>query len=176
MRRQWWLVALIVVGLAALGWGLTRSAPGEVSGSVGSLAPDYRVLDLTTGDSIDIRSANIGHVTLINVWATWCAPCRQEMPSMELLYNKLKDRGFRIAAVSIDGGNGKAVRLFAKEYNLTFDILHDSSGLIQQAYQMVGVPQSFLLDRNGRIRYASLGADDWDSPLLRARVVKLLEE
>ncbi|MGE0347196.1 MAG: TlpA disulfide reductase family protein, partial [Gemmatimonadales bacterium] len=111
-----------------------------------------------------------------NVWATWCAPCRAEMPSMDRLYRDLKDRGFRIAAVSVDEGSGERVREFATEMGLSFDVLHDRSGLIQQTYRMIGVPQSFLIDRRGVLRYITLGEEHWDSEANRARVEALLAE
>jgi len=158
------------------GWALTEYAPPPEGVTVGRRAPDYRAIDLATGDSLSIREQFAGHVTLLNVWATWCAPCRAEMPSMERLYRDLRDRGFRIAAVSVDNGGPDKVRDFATEFGLTFDLLRDPSGDIQAAYQMIGVPQSFLLDRDGTIRYVALGEEHWDSPEHRARIESLLDE
>lgn len=176
MRRQWLMVGLVLGGLALLGWGLVQFAPPPEGAAVGRTAPDYRVLDLATGDSVGVRSGFEGQVTLLNVWATWCAPCRAEMPSMDRLYRDLKDRGFRIAAVSVDGGSGERVSEFATEMGLSFDVLHDRSGLIQQTYRMIGVPQSFLIDRRGVLRYITLGEEHWDSEANRARVEALLAE
>ena len=175
MKRQWPMVVAIVAGIALLGWGLTRFAPAPEGATVGSTAPDYRVLDLATGDSIGIRSHYDGQVTLLNIWATWCLPCRAEMPAMERVYRDYRDRGFRIAAVSVDEGNDGRIERFAQELGLTFDLLHDRSALIQQAYQTLGVPQSFLIDRSGTITFVTLGEEDWDTPELRERIEALLE-
>jgi cytochrome c biogenesis protein CcmG/thiol:disulfide interchange protein DsbE len=172
--RQWMMVALVVGGLALGVWGLTRFAPAPVGGAVGERAPDYRVLNIATGDSVSVRSDYRGHVTLVNIWATWCLPCRAEMPSMEQVYQDYKDRGFRIAAVSVDAGSSRKVVEFGEELGLTFDLLHDASGGIQQSFRTLGVPQSFLLDRDGVIRWVELGEEDWRLPAHRERIEKLL--
>lgn len=93
---------------------------------------------------------------------------------MERLYQRYRARGFRIAAVSVDEGDDAVVTAFGNELGLTFDLLHDRSGRIQQIYQTLGVPQSWLLDTHGRIVYASIGGELWDSPDHRARVEALL--
>lgn len=172
--RQWMMVGLVVAGLGLGVWGLTRFAPAPVGGAVGERAPDYRVLDIASGDSVSVRSDYIGHVTLVNIWATWCLPCRAEMPSMEQVFQDYKDRGFRIAAVSVDAGSSRKVVEFGEELGLTFDLLHDASGGIQQSFRTLGVPQSFLLDRDGIIRWVELGEEDWRLPAHRERIEKLL--
>jgi cytochrome c biogenesis protein CcmG, thiol:disulfide interchange protein DsbE len=111
----------------------------------------------------------------VNIWATWCVPCRVEMPAMQSVYDSLRARGFRIAAVSIDEGDATEVRNFAAELGLTFDILHDRSGLVQQIYQTTGVPESFLLDRDGTIVKRVIGAHDWNAPVNRQLVERLLD-
>lgn len=176
MNRQWTMVALILGGIVLGAWALTRYAPPPEGVEVGRRAPEYRLVDLASNDSVPLREHYRGHVTLVNVWATWCAPCRAEMPSMERIWQDYRERGFRIAAVSVDAGNPDQVREFADELDLTFDLLHDRSGLIQQEYRMIGVPQSFLLDRDGTIRFVALGEERWDSPEHRERIESLLEE
>lgn len=95
---------------------------------------------------------------------------------MQELYAAYKDRGFRIAAVSIDDGDPAVVERFVREYGLTFDILHDRRTAIQQSYQTTGVPESFLLDRNGMIVKRVIGAVDWNSAENRALIERLLEQ
>ena len=83
--------------------------------------PDYRLTDAHTGDSLSLRGRYHGTVTLVNIWATWCVPCRTEMPAMQRAYEALKDQGFRIAAVSIDEDADDAVNRFTESFGLTFE-------------------------------------------------------
>ena len=113
----------------------------------------------------------------MNIWATWCVPCRVEMPAMEQLYTALAPRGFAIAAVSIDEGSPEDVRQFGQRARSQ---LRPAAGpqrrAIQQLYQTTGVPESFLLDRRGVIVKRVIGAHDWNSPANRALVDRLLDE
>ena len=111
---------------------------------------------------------------LLNVWATWCDPCREEMPSLEQLYREYQERGLRVVAISIDDdGQAELIREFVREHNLTFDVLHDPRGGIMRQYPVRGVPQTFLISRRGQIR-ATRYAADWLSPTNRALVDSLL--
>jgi len=140
-----------------------RAAPRFVAWTTDSLHPEERSLDDYSAQPL-----------LLNVWATWCDPCREEMPSIERLYRDYRERGLRVAAVSIDNsGQLPLVREFVRELGLSFDILHDARGTLMTQYQMLGVPQTFLISRRGAIvatRYAS----DWSSPESRALVDSLL--
>jgi cytochrome c biogenesis protein CcmG/thiol:disulfide interchange protein DsbE len=173
VARQWALVGTIVAALAGGAFIVTKTSSGGIVG-VDSHAPDFRAVDLATGDTIEFRDAYRGQVTLVNIWATWCAPCREEMPSMEALFQDYRGRGFRIAAVSIDEGNTDQVRAFGQELGLTFDLLHDQTGQIQGLYQTTGVPESFLLDKEGKIVRRLIGNHDWNSPANRDQVDRLL--
>ena len=95
---------------------------------------------------------------------------------MERVYTELAPRGFAIAAVSIDEGGPDDVRAFGQELKLSFDLLQDRSGRVQQIYQTTGVPESFLLDRRGVIVKRVIGAHDWSSPVNQALVERLLDE
>ena len=176
MRRSWFGVAVVAALLGAGAWTLVRFAPPPEGVELGRRIPDYRVRQLATGDSIGIRTGFAGHVTLVNIWATWCHPCLLEMPSIERLYRMYQPRGFRVAAVSIDETDPEPVLDFARQLHVSFDILHDRSGAIQQAYQTLGVPTSFLIDKHGRIAYVALGAKFWDSAANIERVDRLLSE
>lgn len=175
MNKQWLLAGGIVAALALGAFTMTRAHDGGVVG-VNSKAPDFHAVDVTTGDTIAFRERYAGQVTLVNIWATWCAPCRDEMPSMEALYRDFHARGLKIAAVSIDEGNSDKVRAFASELGLTFDILHDQSGGIQGTYQTTGVPESFLLDKDGRIVRRLIGSHDWNSVTNREQIDRLLAD
>lgn len=174
MSKQWILVLAVLGGLIIGGAALVWFGPEVEPVAVGARAPDYRAIDLATGDSVSLRARYRGHVTLVNIWATWCVPCRVEMPAMQRLYDSLSGRGLRIAAVSIDQEGPDVVKDFAKSLNLTFDILQDRSMNIQQAYQTTGVPESFLLDTTGVIMKRVIGAHDWASPVNRALIRRLL--
>ena len=174
MSKQWVFVIAVLgglfLGLCALVW----YGPDVKQVAVGAQAPNYRAVELRTGDTIAIRGHYRGHVTLVNIWATWCIPCKVEMPAMQRLYDSLGPRGFRIAAVSIDQEGPDVVRDFAADLKLTFDILQDRSTNIQQAYQTTGVPESFLLDTAGIIMKRVIGAQDWASPVNIALIHRLL--
>ena len=105
-----------------------------------------------------------GKVVLVNIWATWCRPCVDEMPSMEKLYQEFKDDNFEILAVSIDALGAEVVGPFMQKYNLTFPALLDSEGTIRQSYQVTGVPESFIIDQQGVLVKKIIGAADWSSP------------
>ena len=137
---------------------------------------DFHVIDLASGDSVSLRDKYRGRVTLVNIWATWCVPCKVEMPAMQKVFQSLAPRGFSIAAVSIDEGSAEDVRRFGQDLGLSFDLLQDKSGAIQQAYQTTGVPESFLLNRQGVIVKRVIGAHDWASDANRALVERLLDE
>jgi cytochrome c biogenesis protein CcmG/thiol:disulfide interchange protein DsbE len=175
VRKQWIAVLLIIGGLGLGAAALVRFSPEGNRVEVGARAPDFSAIDLATGDSVSLRERYKGQVTMVNIWATWCIPCRVEMPAMQTVYDSLREKGFRIAAVSIDEGNATEVRNFAAELGLTFDILHDPSGRIQQIYQTTGVPESFLLDRDGVIVKRVIGAHDWSAPVNRQLVERLLD-
>jgi cytochrome c biogenesis protein CcmG, thiol:disulfide interchange protein DsbE len=173
--RRGWIVVTLVASLVGVGaWALVRYAPPPEGAQVGRRIPEYRLRQLATGDSIGIRIAYAGHVTLVNIWATWCHPCLREMPSLERLYHVYGSRGFRVAAVSIDAADPAPVLDYVRRLGLSFDILHDKSGAIQQAYQTIGVPTTFLIDKQGRISYIAIGAKNWDSPENLKRVDRLL--
>ena len=174
MARQWVFVGAVLGGLALGGAALIWYAPDTETVAVGAKAPDYRVVDVESDDSLSLRAHYRGHVTLINIWATWCVPCKVEMPAMQRLYDSLGPQGFRIAAVSIDQEGPDVVRAFASDLQLTFDILQDRAGGIQQVYQTTGVPESFLVDTAGIIMKRVIGAHDWAAPVNVALIRRLM--
>jgi len=176
MSKQWTMVGAVVAGLVVGATALTRFGPEVGRVEVGAKAPDFRAIDLATGDSVSFREHYEGAVTLVNIWATWCLPCRVEMPAMERVYQELAPRGFKIAAVSIDEGSPDQVRTFGQKLGLSFDLLQDRSTAVQQIFQTTGVPESFLINKDGVIVKRLIGAHDWNSPVNRALVERLLDE
>jgi cytochrome c biogenesis protein CcmG/thiol:disulfide interchange protein DsbE len=174
MGKQWIAVTAIVASLAVAAGVMTLYAPRDRV-EVGAPAPDFRAIDLASMDSVSLRRYR-GAVTLLNVWATWCVPCKVEMPAMEKLYRDLGPQGFKIAAVSVDQGPPEEVQAFGQELGLSFDLLQDRSARIQQTYQTTGVPESFLLNRDGIVVKRVIGAHDWSSPVNRALIERLLDQ
>jgi peroxiredoxin len=115
-----------------------------------------------------------GRVVFLNFWATWCPPCKEEMPSMERLYRRYKDKGFTILAISIDSGGPGPVAAFAKSFALTFPIGLDPELSVANQYALRGLPATFLIDRRGAIAALALGARDWDSKNAHAVIESLL--
>lgn len=176
MSKQWWVVGTIVAGMIAGAVLLVLNSPDNYGVAVGKRAPDFTVVNLATNDTISLRRHYQGQVTLINIWATWCGPCREEMPAMEAAYKELAPRGLKVAAVSIDEGSPASVLAFGAEMGVTFDLLQDRSGEIQRTYQTTGVPESFLLDRQGVIVKRIIGAHDWSSKVNRELIERLLDQ
>lgn len=169
------LAALLVL-LAA--WvGRDRFAPlgpGVAAPQFTALAQDGQVVGLT-----DHRDK----VVLVNIWATWCGPCLQEMPSMQRLWESQDPADFEILAVSIDARQGERdsagrpggdIWAYAEDLGLTFTILHDPTGKIQRTYQTTGVPESFVIGRDGTIYKKVIGAMEWDAGANRDLIDRLL--
>jgi cytochrome c biogenesis protein CcmG, thiol:disulfide interchange protein DsbE len=180
--RQQWLAVLAVVAL--LGGGLLAAVHflGDelFPVKVGTEAPDFTAKALTAAGVPNAEKALAsyrGQVVLLNIWATWCGPCRVEMPSIEALHRDFGPKGLRVVAVSVDdAGHERRITDFAKEYGLTFELWHDAAGGVQKRYQTTGVPETFLIGRDGTIRKKEIGAANWNSPSRRAVVEALLAE
>ena len=176
-----YLVSLLgALAVIALFW-LSRGGLGPVV--PGRDAPEFQAyaLDDTPRSLEDYE----GKVILLNIWATWCPPCQQEMPSMQRLREAIPDEDFVILAVSIDappgeedafGREGGNLQIFAREMGLTFTILHDPTGKIQEIYQTTGVPESFVVDRDGVIFKKVAGPTEWDAPANVQLIQRLLDE
>lgn len=165
-------LAMAAVFAAAL---VIRLMPQIALVGIGSTAPEFQAVDLHSGHPARITDYR-GKVLLLNIWATWCQPCRVEMPAIERLSRRFAGTDFRVVAVSIDTDDSSAVSAFARELGLTFDILQDKSGKIQQQYQTTGVPESFVINRRGVIYKKVIGANEWDSPVNVGLIQRLLDE
>ncbi len=140
----------------------------------GTFAPDFQLSSLK-GKEVRLSSFR-GRVVLISFWATWCPPCRAEMPSMQKLYDAFKDRGFTILAVSSDRLGRDVVEPFMREYGLTFSALIDPRGKVGPLFRVPGIPTNFVLDKHGRIAYQGVGPRDWNSFSSFRLIEKLLAE
>ncbi len=119
-------------------------------------------LESLGGEKVSLRSLK-GKVVFLNFWATWCPPCREEMPSMELLYRELHEEGLEILAINLQEGKNQ-VQKFVTDYGLTFQILLDKTGRVGASYGARNIPTSFIIDRDGIVLAGVVGGRDWYSP------------
>ena len=160
------LFLLIVIILGALVLlqlkDSTFRAPEQARFQKGRAAPDFALPRL---DGKIVRLSDYrGKVVLLNIWATWCPPCVEEMPSMERLYEELKGEDFEILAVSIDALGAKAVGPFMKRHHLSFPALLNPSASIRSLYGTTGIPESFIIDKQGTLVETVIGPRDWATP------------
>ncbi len=132
----------------------TRPAPV----TDGSAAPAFSLPRLN-GPSVSLADYR-GKVVMINIWASWCNSCRQEMPSMEKFYESMKGKPFEILAVSIDAQKNDADQ-FARQLGLTFPILLDPGKNVYDLYQATGQPETFIIDKQGKVAKHIIGPDTW---------------
>ncbi len=127
----------------------------------GETPPDFVLKDLK-GEEVSLKRFR-GKIVLLNFWATWCPPCRKEIPSMIKLYKRYNDKGLEIIGVNLDRMDKSGVEKFSSEYNITFPILLDPTGKIATLYGITALPATFILDRNGKIQERVAGGKDWSS-------------
>ena len=126
------------------------------SGQVGDDAPSYSAPALN-GESTSLASLR-GEVVLLNVWATWCIPCRKELPELQQLHQQYAARGLRVVGVSVDDGSAdRSVAEFVREFGITYTILRDPAENVSHTFAIPGVPASFLIDRKGKVAWRRLG-------------------
>lgn len=167
MLGRWLFMGTLVVVIAAVAWVGLPEAKKKVT--VGDTALDFSLLDLHGKK----QALPKGEVVLLNFWATWCPPCRQEMPSMVELSKAYADKGLKVVAVSVDR-DAMALNNFAKEYNLPFLVLHDKDSKISANYGVYRYPETFLIDREGHIQAHLIGAIEWMSAPVRKNIEALL--
>ena len=174
-RQQWTVVAAIVGVLAiALGTGSYFMRDDLFPVNVGSQAPDFRAKVLGSTQYKSMADYK-GQVIVLNVWATWCGPCKDELPSLQRLYSEYGPKGLKLVAVSIDDYVSEdSIRKFANNYGISFEVLHDSTHAIERVYQTTGYPETFVIGPEGTIRKKWIGPDDWNSQGNRALIAQLL--
>jgi len=171
----------LAILLAGAAWIWLSAAPAGTTtqGAIpaphaGFLAPDFSLTGLD-GEQYTLSELR-GQAVLLNLWASWCAPCRAEMPAMQSVYEDYREVGFIVLAVNATNqDNIAAASAFASQYGLTFPILLDTSGNVSALYQLRALPSTFFIDRNGIIQEVVVGGPMAEA-LLRVRVEQLLEE
>ena len=181
-RQQWAVVGAVVALLAVAGFTAMHYLEDELTSiGIGSDAPGFSAYTIPatgagTGTPKSLSNYR-GDVVLLNIWATWCLPCRTEMPSIQALHEALGPKGLKVVAVSIDQpGDETKIREFLKEFRLTFEVLHDPTGAIKTIYRTTGVPESFIIARDGVIRRKVIGEEDWNSAGNQRLIAGLLAE
>jgi cytochrome c biogenesis protein CcmG, thiol:disulfide interchange protein DsbE len=144
---------------------LGACVPGDRAGPprIGEPARAYGATTLA-GDSVTLESLR-GRVVLLNLWATWCTPCRWETPYLQEMYEEHRNAGFEIVGISMDTRDAADdVEMFVEEYGVTYTILHDPQMRGMELYQVLGLPATFLIDREGVLRWMRYGPIPEDDP------------
>jgi cytochrome c biogenesis protein CcmG, thiol:disulfide interchange protein DsbE len=162
----------LLAGLTLLLTGCEMPPPVA---AMGMPVPEYAAVALD-GEEISLRQLR-GQVVLLNIWATWCYPCRKEMPELEAMHRELEGNGLVVVAVSVDAaGANREIREFLDELGLTMQVLHDSRSDISRTFSTRGVPETFLIGADGVLRHHWIGRIDARSESVRGPVMAALRE
>ncbi|NWG02581.1 MAG: TlpA family protein disulfide reductase [Syntrophaceae bacterium] len=136
--------------------------------------PYFSLKDLE-GKKVELKQFK-GKVIFLNFWATWCSPCKEEMPSLEVLHQKFKGKKFVLLAIAVDYGGIKPVKEFIHKYAYTFTVLIDSKGETLERFKVKGIPATFLIDKRGFMVGKAIGPRDWKSPEVISLINCLIEQ
>jgi peroxiredoxin len=166
---------LLLVPFLAMIAGCGQDVDRFRAPTVGDPAPAAYGAPTLAGDTIRLAQLR-GSAVMLNVWATWCPPCREEMPGLQTLHERYGQRGLRVVAVSIDGrGSESTIDAFLREHGITFTVLHDVAEEISRQFRTAGVPETFLIDRQGVIAHRWIGKFDPVADDVVSRVEALLD-
>ncbi len=180
--KRRWAFLMIMVFLLGTGWTfLGRVPPAATTDGApppspreGFSAPDF-TLDLLGGGGITLSDLR-GQVVMVNLWASWCPPCRAEMPAIEEVYQDYKNQGLEVLAINTTYQDSEVeAAAFVQEYGLSFPIPMDRTGAVSNRYQLRGLPSTYFVDRKGIIRSVVVGGP-MNEALIRSKVQELLEE
>lgn len=147
---------MLLPALLLVGGCVPASSEGDGRVDVGLPAPAYASQTIE-GDSISLAALR-DKVVLLNVWATWCHPCRTEIPELREIHARYKDRGLELVGVSVDAeGNDDGIREFMKEFEMTYPVWRDPGERVSTQFLVIGVPATFLIDREGILRWRKTG-------------------
>ena len=147
------------------------SCKGNPGAQLGAPVPGFTLPDLE--GRMHALDELRGKVVVLNYWATWCPPCIEEMPSLEKLHEALASKGLAIVAVSVDE-RFSDIEKFVDEWNLTFTVLHDNGMKVSRSYQTFKYPETYIIDRSGRLKSKVVGARDWVAPSVIRDLIALL--
>jgi peroxiredoxin len=160
MKKLLLLLLLLCLPPEASAWS-ERPKDVPLAVSAGASAPDFS-LETMSGEKISLAQLR-GKVVIVNFWATWCPPCRSEMPSMELLHQTFKDEGLVLLAINVEKEGPSLVADFLTENPYSFPVLLDEQATVQNLYGVFQFPESFIVDRNGKVVKKVIGAVHWMS-------------
>ena len=167
-----WLILGGVGLLVLLGVVIVMTTPSRTT--LPRPAPDFLLPDVR-GQAVRLSQLK-GKVILLNIWATWCGPCRQEMPTMETLAHKLSGEDFVVLAVSQDVDGAITVKPYLQEGGYTFPVLLDVQGEVGRKYGVTGYPETFIIDRQGQVVYHHIGYHDWAQPHIEETLRRLIQQ
>ncbi len=160
------IISLICISSVSAAQSLTRLSNPE-------MAPDFTLQDM---DGVEHKLSDYkGQPVIVNFWATWCPPCRAEMPSMERAWNKLKDQGVAMLAINV-GEDEDTIFTFLGDYPANFTILLDQTGTTSEAWPLRGLPTTFIISPDGRIIYQAIGGREWDDEQLLQQILALKKQ
>lgn len=179
--RRWHRLVAVVLMLGLVWTLLSRVSPAATTGGApppsareGFSAPDF-TLDLLGGGQVTLSNLR-GKVVMVNLWASWCPPCRAEMPAIETMYQAYKDKGLEVLAINTTYQDGEAeAAAFAQNYGLTFPIPLDRTGAVSNRYLLRALPSTFFVDRQGVIRSVVIGGP-MSAAVIQSKVEELLQE
>ena len=151
----------------------TTSSAAAQTADVGQAMPAYTT-DLLDGKKFDI-AAERGNVVFLNLWATWCGPCRYEIPELQSLHQKYASRGFKVVGISLDDTGAGGVKQFVSQHSMTYPVAYDPDGKIATIFQSSVLPTSVIVDRSGQIVWKKFGAVSMDDPSLTEALTKALD-
>ena len=180
-KRRWEILMLVSLATGIL-WTLVSRVPSAVDAPLstspspreGFLAPDF-TLDTLDGTKVTLSELR-GKIVLINLWTTWCPPCRAEMPALENAYKQYKDSGVVVLGLNVTNQDSeKDIPPFVDEFGLTFPILLDRDGSVSALYQLKGLPTTYFVNREGIIRTVVVGGP-MNETFIRSKIEALLQE
>ena len=181
-RKRRLEIVMIVSLVAGILWTVASRVPSAVGAPLSSapspregfLAPNF-MLDTLDGNKVTLSDLR-GKIVIVNIWATWCLPCRAETPALEKSYEQYKDSGVVILGVNLTNQDSLSdVTSFVKEYKLTYPILLDQDGRVGYLYQIEGLPSTFFINRNGVIRTVVVGGP-MSETFIRSKIEALVQE
>jgi len=168
LRVQMAAIIIAIMVLIANGQTYAQQTMQAMPGN--PVAKNFKLKNLD-GEFVSLSDFK-GKVVMINFWATWCPPCRKEMPSMQRAWEQYQKNDIMMLAVHI-GGDVDEIWSFVSEYNLDFPVLIDGNSKVSNAWPILGIPTSFVIDKQGKIAYRAIGGREWDSPQLMQMMLSL---